>query len=263
MTTPERGRIRPTLWIAAMVFFLGAGFVVHQASQHDAVASSRAAAAARGPRAHSDLRSDLHGGGRASRARRAHLDRGSSVASGGGGYTHHDWHGTESEVSRRMALGLPQDGFWRQPPMEDLERDPQLAAMWRSFHHRRDAESEAPPLPFEPLAHRAELVDAEGDVSASPQSCDVRVLPVSSGRFNCVVRVTCDGAVLYPNPSQNAGYVPCDIENGRPVRAVDDGRTDADGDPLVDLDLEGGTITVEDYGADGQRRYRATLRINS
>lgn len=255
MRTPDRGRIRPTLWIAAMVFFLGAGFVVHQASQHDAIASSRAAAEARRD----------HSGGHdgASRGRRLHADRGSDPVSSGGGYTHHDWQGTESEVSRRMALGLPQEGFWRQPPQQDLEHDPQLAAMWRSFHHRRDADSDAPPLPFEPLAHRAQLVDAEGDVSASPTSCDVRVLPVSSGRFNCVVRVTCDGAVLYPNPSQNAGYVPCDIENGRPVRAVDDGRTDADGDPLVDLDLEGGTITVEDYGADGQRRYRATLRINS
>ena len=258
MSTPVRGGIRPTLWIAAMVFFLGAGFVVHQATQHDAIASSRAAAAARGPRARSN------GGDRGSRGSRARTGRSASLGSGGGGgYTHHDWQGTENEVARRMALGLPQEGFWRQPPQQDLERDPQLAAMWRSFHHRRDAESDAPALPFEPLAHRAELIEAEGDVAASPTSCDVRVLPVASGRFHCVVRVTCDGAVLYPNPSQNAGYVPCDIENGRPVRAVDDGRTDADGDPLVDLDLAGGTITVEDYGADGQRRYRATLRINS
>ena len=47
------------------------------------------------------------------------------------------------------------------------------------------------------------------------------------------------------------------------VRAVDDGQSDHDGDPLVDMDLQNGTITVEDFAPDGQRRYRATLRIHS
>lgn len=250
--TPRSG-VRPGLWLVAGVFFAAAAYVVVQVVQYDPVAGARAAA--------EEARAARPASSRPSRWQEDEDRSPSHGSSAGGTYRHHDW-GVESELSRRMALGLPLDGFWRQPPQHDLERDPQLFAMWRSFHWQRDADAEAPPLPFEPTGHRAELLEAEGDVAASPNSCEVRVLPVESAPFNCVVRVTCDGAVLYPNERQDAGYVPCEIENGRPVRAVDSGQTDRDGDPLVDLDLDRGTITVEDFAPDGTRRYRATLRIH-
>ncbi len=245
--------MRPSLWILAAVFFAGVGFVLYEAGQYDGAPRDDV-----GARAEHELRFERRSS--TSRSRAEPSTEPSRPSSGGGSYQHHDW-GTESELSRRVALGLPLDGFWNQPP--DFERDPQLAAMWRSFHSHRESESDEPALPFEPTAHRAELLEAEGDVAASPSSCDVRVLPVDAMAFNCVVRVTCDGAILYPNQRQDAGYVPCEIEDGRPVRAVDDGQSDRDGDPLVDMDLGRGTITVEDSGPDGTRRDRATLRIAS
>ena len=88
----------------------------------------------------------------------------------------------------------------------------------------------------------------------------MRVLPVQTYAFNCLVRVMCEGRVLYPNPEQTAGYAPCEVEDGRPLRAVDDGHTAADGDPLVRVDVQAGTVTVEDRG-DGVDAYRATLRM--
>lgn len=207
-----------------------------------------------GDEAHDDLRSD--GLQHRSSKRTHHASRAS------GRYRHHDW-AQETDLQRRLALGLPGPNFWRDAASgRGPDQDPQLLAMWRSF--RRDAlQAEGEPeLPFEPTAHRAELLLAEGDAPRNPTTCDVRVLPVRTHAFNCVVRVMCDGEVLYPNPDQTAGYVPCEIEDGRPVRAVDDGHSSRDGDPLVSLDLRAGTVTVEDRDESGVARYRATLRIN-
>lgn len=247
----ERTGIRPSLWLLSAVFLLGAGLTVWVVLDG---ASARRAAAER-------ARIDEDAERRADRLR-ADRDRaraGGSPSSGGS-YTHHDW-GRETDLQRQMALDLPGPSFWQDGATE-RGRDPQLFAMWRSFAAM--AQDGEPPLPFEPTAHRAQMIDAEGDVNAAPESCQVRVLPVAAGSFNCVVRVVCDGAVLYPNERQTAGYVPCELdERGRPVRAVDDGQSDHDGDPLVDMDLQNGTITVEDFAPDGQRRYRATLRIHS
>ncbi len=50
------------------------------------------------------------------------------------------------------------------------------------------------------------------------------------------------------------------MEDGAPIRAVDDGHSAADGDPLVRLDLRAGAITVEDRG-DGVEAFRATLQV--
>ncbi|MBX3275821.1 MAG: hypothetical protein KF729_36525 [Sandaracinaceae bacterium] len=204
-------------------------------------------------------------GGGSGRADRGAHERGhgaSLVDQGGTGWTHHDWS-QETELSRATALNLPGPTFWREAAAGGRAGDPQLLAMWRSFHHLAPEHGETPPLPFEPTAHRAELVEATGDASRTPSSCDVRVLPVATSEFSCVVRVMCDGRVLYPNPSQTAGYVRCDVENGRPVRAVDSGFTANDGDPAVDLDLARGTVRVEEYDAEGRPTYSATLRIQS
>lgn len=247
----ERTGIRPSVWaLVALVVGL-AGVVLYLGIDSDPLGT-----ASREEEVERERSADgSHHRGR----RRLSL---SSGPRSGSGYQRHDWS-QESELSRRTALGLPLASFWREPPQAQLETDPQLAAMYRAFSSMRDPEADAPPLPFEPTAHRAELIDAEGELSMSPTSCDVRVLPVATWEFNCVVRVTCDGAVIYPHAGQDAGYVPCELENGVPVRALDDRFSDADGDPLVDLDLTRGTVTVEERGPDGERRYRATLRIHS
>ena len=245
-------RIRPSLWVFAGVFLAASAALAYMVLEPDAasaiVETIVSTDEARHPRRARD------------RDHVARRDRGASVSTGE--YRHHDWS-QPSELQRTIGLGLPGPSFWQTPPTrESYQGDPQSFAMWRSFHGAAQSEGE-PELPFEPTATYATLVDATGDVPSHVESCDVRVLPVEAGEFNCVVRVMCDGQVLYPNPTQTAGYVPCEVVDGRPVRAVDDGNTVSDGDPLVDLDLEMGTVTVQDFEPDGTPRYSATLRINS
>lgn len=254
----EATGVRPSVMAIAAVLVLGCAFAIYEAFSFDPLAV--AASAERGPvsrPASRSVRSPHAASSRASTHRTA------GHATSGAGYQHHDW-GQETEFARAIALGLPGPTFWRDVESRGIpENDPQIAAMWRSFHMMSSPEGD-PSLPFEPTAHRAILVDSAGDVSANPASCDVRVLPVRSGPFNCVVRVMCDGQVLYPNPTQTAGYMPCELgEDGRIVRAVDSGHTASDGDPLVDLDFSNGTITVEELDESGHQRYRATLRITS
>ena len=131
---------------------------------------------------------------------------------------------------------------------ESLRRtDPQLFVSRRSFP---DGGVQQPA--FGPMTRvgRLELYQGTEDLR-SDAACDVRVLPVRTRRFNCLVRVMCDGVVVYPNPAQTAGYVPCDLEGGLPVRARDDGTTEQDGDPTLDIDLGIGQVEVTDEREDG------------
>jgi hypothetical protein len=254
MSRRDPGGVRPSVWIVAAAMVAGCGLAVYLTTADGPSGGGGAASDAARAEA-----SRARPTGRGRVAERASGTHHASRASGA--YEHHDWS-RETELQRRMALGLPGPSFWREAEAGRLPRhDPQLLAMWRSFRHEA-ADGEAPELPFEPTATRARLVDAEGEVAASASSCDVRVLPVRSHAFNCVVRVTCDGEVLYPDARQRAGYVPCEIEDGRPVRAVDTGHTSRDGDPLVSVDLRAGTVTVEDRDETGASRYRATLRLD-
>lgn len=181
---------------------------------------------------------------------------------GGDGWRHHDWGGTGPGDGAEHPPGpSPHRDSPMIPPGEtnDEVYDPQMWAMRRSFRLEQDAGAGA--LPFPPSEHEASIIDSEGELGLSPgATCEVRVLPVRTSEFNCLARVVCDGRVLYPNPTQTAGYVPCDIEGGQAVSAVDDGHTALDGDPLIRLDLRNGTVTVEDRG-DGVSPFRATLRI--
>lgn len=179
----------------------------------------------------------------------------SMARAGGDPWRHHDWGALPLEAP---PPSVGPDGLIEAAPVDDAVYDPQMSAMRESFPPAGDA---GVGLPFAPMQHPARVVNSEGALPVSPDaSCEVRVLPVHAGGFNCLVRVRCDGRVLYPNPSQTAGYVPCEVEDGAPVRAVDDGHTAADGDPLVRLDLRAGTVTVEDRG-DGVRAFSATLRL--
>ncbi|MEZ4338889.1 MAG: hypothetical protein R3B82_19905 [Sandaracinaceae bacterium] len=253
----QRGGIRASVVLLSALMVFGCGYAIYRAWTFDPL--DREVASFEEGSHHRDRRGRDR---RDRRSRRTHVATAGGSHGGGGAYVHHDWN-EETELARSLALHLPGPTFWqdaregRIPP-----EDPQMLAMWRSYHGLATTEA-PPPLPFEPTAHRAELVDASGDVAHSPTSCDVRVLPVSSGEFTCVVRVMCDGRVLYPNEAQTAGYVSCEMRDGRPIRAVDSGFTARDGDPLVDLDLERGTVRVEEYDETGQPTYSATLRIQS
>lgn len=144
------------------------------------------------------------------------------------------------------------------PPADDERWDPQMRAMQRSFRAEGDAGPAS--MPFQPRQLEAFLVQTDLAGTAPGQACQVRVLPVQTRLFNCLVRVVCNGRVLYPNAEQTAGYAPCDVVDGNAVRAVDDGHTAQDGDPLVTFDMSAGTIEVSDHG-DGVTPFIARLRL--
>jgi len=178
----------------------------------------------------------------------------------GDSWRHHDWTGRADGGVDRAALapGLRDGPRPADPHGRDRVYDPQRSAMDRSFEVRRDAGAA---LPFAPAQRRARIVSHEGALAAAPDAaCEVRVLPVRTARFNCLVRVLCGGEVLYPNPRQTAGYAPCELEGGEPVRVEDRGHTALDGDPRVSVDLREGTVTVEDRG-DRVSPFRATLQL--
>jgi hypothetical protein len=163
-----------------------------------------------------------------------------------------------SSASRHVDGWYDESGEGRSE--EDVE-DPQVVSMRRSFRLARDGDA-GMSLPFDPMEQDARIVAHEGSLRASDgDTCQVRVLPVRSSAYNCLLRVMCAGQVLYPNPDQTAGYAPCDVVDGRVVSALDDGHSAADGDPLINFDAAQGIITVEDRG-DGVEPFRATLRLS-
>jgi hypothetical protein len=97
---------------------------------------------------------------------------------------------------------------------------------------------------------------------AEGSACSVRVLPVMSGGFNCLVQVICGGELLYPEPGQRAGYVSCELEGGRAIRASDVMHTSTDGDPAVTFDMHEGVVTVSDSGP-GVPAFTARISLGS
>ncbi len=116
--------------------------------------------------------------------------------------------------------------------------------------------------PFVPVYRGGRIEGVHGDAPvAVGDRCELRVLPVRTAQFNCLLRIMCGGVVLYPNPAQTAGYVPCFVQNGVPMRALDANYTAADGDPLVEMDLPDGRVRVSDLDPHGQR-YAVALRLD-
>ena len=131
------------------------------------------------------------------------------------------------------------------PPDLDPEvlepwRDPQVHAFRRSF----GGGDAGVALPFAPLEHSGRASTIRGLDLPPDATCDVRVLPVQSGGFNCVMRVTCGGQVVYPDSRERAGYVSCELEGGLPVRASDLSPSMRDGDPTVEFDARTGRVVV-------------------
>lgn len=145
-------------------------------------------------------------------------------------------------------------GAGLEPSRDDA--DPQLVAMNRS--HGGGGDAGVVPE-FYPTTHRGRLARVSGDVPvAEGAECEVRVLPVRTHRFNCLIKVSCEGIVLYPEPEMIAGYVSCDLAHGQPLRAVDDGVTGEDGDPTVEYDLHARKVVISDARDDG-RSFAAEL----
>lgn len=144
------------------------------------------------------------------------------------------------------------------PPGSEAELDPQQQAYRRSFSSVPDAGAMPP---FVPSLHIGRLASITGDAPAEEGArCEVRVLPVAANLFNCVVRVMCDGVVLYPDGAQAAGYAPCSVENGIVTQAEDESVTSADGDPAMRVDLAARHVRVMDDGPLG-REFSATIEL--
>lgn len=147
----------------------------------------------------------------------------------------------EADLDAGVSFAWPLDIRTSESP--DMHRDPQLAASQRSF----GVEDAALPPPFHETWARGHLVS----VSGAPEmqrgdECWVRVLPVMSGSFNCLVRITCDDVVVYPDAVEHAGYAPCDVDQGRVLAGRDESPTGRDGDPTLELDLRRGRVEVTD-----------------
>ncbi len=129
-------------------------------------------------------------------------------------------------------------------PPEDAEDDPQRAASRRSFG---DGDAGIGGPPFQETWVRGTLRAVDGASAArAGDACWVRVLPVGGRGYNCLVRVTCGETILYPDGPQQAGYAPCDLEDGHVVRGTDSSTSGRDGDPTLDFDLGRRELRVGD-----------------
>jgi hypothetical protein len=167
---------------------------------------------------------------------------------------HHAW--TDDAGAALPPLPLPSPaGLAR-----DAAYDPQRAAMLRELGIPGADAGAA--LPFEPIERAARITALRGTLPFDERAtCQARVLPARSGAFNCLVRVVCDGHVVYPNPAQTAGYSTCALDaDGRPTRAQDGDPTALDGDPRVRVDLPRDEVVVSDDG-DRVASFRLTLGL--
>lgn len=138
-----------------------------------------------------------------------------------------------------------------------VEGDPQLERS-RASYGGNDAGM--PPFATWERLGRVASVTGTSPVAVG-ETCSVRVLPVETQVFNCMVRVMCGDTLLYPDPDQGAGYVACSIgERGTPSYASDDATTDADTDPMVEINLALAHVLVGDRADDG-REYHATITL--
>lgn len=132
----------------------------------------------------------------------------------------------EGEAPPARSRGwLPTQGSGAYATDVEEEPDPQVIAFRRAYRGVADA---GVPQPFAIAYHRGTLVSSRGLGLRPGASCEVRVMPVEAYAFNCVVRVSCEGVVLYPDDALTAGYAPCRVESGEAVFAEDDSSTDGD-----------------------------------
>ena len=175
------------------------------------------------------------------------------------GSTPHSSHRSSSRAWGE-ATGPVDAGVALPPEVEEALRDPQLAASHRSYPEQDGGVSAS----FAPMMRIAHVTQVAGNSEVTVgQRCEVRVLPVRSGGFNCLARVQCGNALLYPDSAQRAGYVSCELSSwGYPSRAQDFEVTGDDGDPALLFDLPNRRIEVRDDGPMGND-FSAVLRIDA
>lgn len=138
-------------------------------------------------------------------------------------------------------------------------RDPQLERSLASLRHAPDAGLGL----FDTMERTGRVTSISGDAPIGVGAmCSVRVLPVLTSRFNCMVRVICDGVLLYPDPSEDAGYVDCRVVDGVPATAHDHMATYQDTDPKVRIDMMQSKIEVGDDSPEGGT-YLASISLDT
>jgi hypothetical protein len=136
--------------------------------------------------------------------------------------------------------------------------DPQLARSLETTGHLDGGAGT-----FSGVTHRGRVAHVEGDAPVrAGAACDVRLLPVAAGGFNCLVRVECDGTLLYPDRLEGAGFVSCQVDASGPVTAADRSFTGQDGDPLLTFDAPSQRVVVGDGGEGRVRDYLATITLD-
>lgn len=138
---------------------------------------------------------------------------------------------------------LPTESSGPLPPLVEAFVDPQLSSFRRAW-------SDESPPPFEPVEQRAHVVRAHGIDIDPNEPCEVRVLPVR-GQFTCLVRVMCGERVVYPNPSESAGYLNCTLDEHGRVAGADTAPTTIDGDPEIRFDRDSGRVRISNLDWNG------------
>lgn len=171
-----------------------------------------------------------------------------------------DWMGVRGEPRAQAEtplVAIPRTGLGAYATGVQDEDDPQMQAFRQSYRNDTDA---GVGQPFSIAYHQGSLLSTSGVAGLSAgASCEVRVLPVSSFSFNCLLRVTCDGVVLYPDDALQAGYAPCEVEAGRVLSAVDD--SSRDGDREIDLNMRTRVIEVRERDIEGQPMMSARVLL--
>ena len=174
-----------------------------------------------------------------------------------------DWMGLRGGPSTTQEetplSSVPRTGLGAYATGVQDEDDPQMQAFHQSYRNETDAGISQP---FSIAYHRGTLVSTSGVAGLSAGAlCEVRVLPVTSFSFNCLLRVTCDGVVLYPDEALQAGYAPCEVESGRVISAVDN--SSRDGDREIDVNTRTHMVNVRETDPEDHALMSARIQLES
>jgi hypothetical protein len=101
------------------------------------------------------------------------------------------------------------------------------------------------------VRREARVESVEGAAPVKPgDRCHLLVARLRGNQRGCRVHIACDRQVLYGGVNQ--GYTDCKSDNGRPLTALEQGASAADGDPRLMLDMPGAAVTVSDSDPDWQ-----------
>ena len=156
-----------------------------------------------------------------------------------------DWMGLSggpAEPGVPARIPVPRVGLGTYATSVQDENDPQMQAFRQSYRAEEDA---GITQPFSIAYYRGTLLSTSGVPGLNAgAACEVRVLPVASAAFNCLLRVVCNDVIVYPDERMQAGYAPCEIESGQVISAVDD--SSFDGDREINLNTRTRIVSVNE-----------------